>query len=77
MNTNRKINKANSYRLIQERLRNKALLKGVSLIAPETIFLSKDTKFGKNIVIEPYVVIGGKVKIGKSSVFQRSGLESK
>ena len=67
MNTNTKINKANSYRLIQERLRNKALLKGVSLIAPETIFLSKDTKFGKNIVIEPYVVIGAKVKIGDNA----------
>ena len=63
MNTNRKINKANSYRLTQERLRNKALLRGVSLIAPETIFLSKDTKFGKNVVIEPYVVIGEKVKL--------------
>ena len=66
MNTNRKINKANSYRLIQERLRNKALLKGVNMIAPETVFLSKDTKFGKNIVIEPYVVIGEKVKIGNN-----------
>ena len=68
MNTNTKINKANSYRLIQERFRNKALLKGVSLIAPETIFLSKDTKFGRNVVIEPYVVIGAKVKIGNNVV---------
>ena len=42
MKTNVKLNKANSYRLSQERLRNKALLKGVNLIAPETIFLSKD-----------------------------------
>ena len=66
MNTNTKINKANSYRLFQEQLRNKAMLKGVNLIAPETIFLSNDTKFGKNVTVEPYVVIGRNVKIGNS-----------
>ena len=67
MNTNNKLNKANSYRLSQELLRNKALKKGVNLIAPETIFLSKDTFFGKNVTVEPYVVIGTKVKIGDNS----------
>ncbi len=67
MNTNNKLDKANSYRLSQEFLRNKALKKGVNLIAPETIFLSKDTLFGKNVTIEPYVVIGAKVKIGDNS----------
>ena len=67
MNTNNKLNKANAYRLSQEILRNKALLKGVNLIAPETIFLSSDTTFGKNITIEPYVVIGPKVKIGDNT----------
>jgi len=67
MNTNNKLNKANSYRLSQELLRNKALRKGVNLIAPETIFLSQDTFFGKNVTIEPYVVIGPKVKIGDNS----------
>tara|TARA_B100000945_G_scaffold148018_1_gene118539 strand:- start:6448 stop:7098 length:651 start_codon:yes stop_codon:yes gene_type:complete len=66
MNTNIKINKANSYRLLQESLRNKAMTMGVTLIAPETIFLSKDTKFGRNVIIEPYVVIGSNVKIGNS-----------
>ena len=64
MNTNIKLKKANAYRLTQEKLRNKALSKGVNLIAPETIFLSQDTTFGKNVTIEPYVVIGKKVKIG-------------
>ena len=68
MNTNTKIKKVKSYRVIQEKLRNKALLRGVNLMAPETIFLSKDTKFGKNVVIEPYVVIGSKVKIGNNVV---------
>ncbi len=67
MNTNTKLNKANAYRLSQEKLRNKALSKGVNLIAPETIILSKDTIFGKNVTVEPYVVFGPKVKIGDNS----------
>ena len=67
MKRNNKLDKANSYRLSQEVLRNKALSKGVNLIAPETIFLSKDTLFGKNVTVEPYVVFGPKVKIGDNS----------
>ena len=67
MKRNNKLNKANSYRLSQEVLRNKALTKGVNLIAPETIYLSKDTIFGKNVTVEPYVVFGSKVKIGDNS----------
>ena len=67
MKTNNKLNKANAYRLSQDNLRNKALSKGVNLIAPETIFLSNDTTFGKNVSVEPYVVFGPKVKIGDNS----------
>jgi len=51
-------------KLNQENLRNKAMKEGVTLKAPETVFLSSDTKFGKNVVINPYVVIGRKTKIG-------------
>ena len=50
----------------QEKLRNHAMEIGVTLISPETVFLSNDTKFGKNVVINPYVVIGKKTKIGNS-----------
>jgi len=49
----------------QEKLRNKAMELGVTLKSPETVFLSADTKFGQNITIHPYVVIGQKVKIGR------------
>ena len=48
---------------IQINLRNKFLKKGVKMISPETIFFSKDTKIGKNVTIEPYVVILEKVSI--------------
>ena len=47
-------------------LRKKFLKDGVKMIGPETIFFSKDTKIGKNVIIEPYVVIGQKVKIGNN-----------
>ena len=70
MKTNIKFKKANLYRLNQEKLRNKAMLKGVNLLAPETIFLSSDTLFGRNITIEPYVVIGSKVKIGNNTLIK-------
>ena len=50
----------------QEKLRNQAMKKGVTLKSPETVFLSKDTKFGKNVVINPYVVIGEKTIIGNN-----------
>ena len=50
----------------QEKLRNQAMKAGVTLRAPETIFLSNDTKFGKNVVINQYVVIGKKTKIGNN-----------
>ena len=50
----------------QEKLRNQVMKIGVTLKAPETVFLSNDTKYGKNVVINPYVVIGKKTKIGNN-----------
>ena len=51
---------------LQNKLREKFFKVGVKMIGPETIFFSKDTKIGKNVIIEPYVVIGRKVKIGNN-----------
>jgi len=50
----------------QYRLRNKFINMGVKMLGPETIYFSKDTKIGKNVVIEPYVVFGSKVKVGNN-----------
>ena len=62
---------------IQNKLRNKFLKSGVKMIGPETIFFSKDTKVGKNVTIEPYVIIGSKVKIGNNVIIKSfSHLES-
>ena len=51
----------------QERLREKFMKNGVKMLAPETVYFSKDTKIGKNVTIEPYVVLGEKVKIQNNS----------
>ena len=51
---------------IQTNLRNRFLKLGVKMVSPETIHFSNDTKIGKNVTIEPYVVFGAKVKIGKN-----------
>ena len=50
----------------QIKLRGKFIKFGVKMIDPETIFFSEDTKIGKNVIINPYVVIGKKVKIGNN-----------
>ena len=63
--------------IIQNKLRNKFLKSGVQMTGPETIFFSNDTKIGKNVIIEPYVVIGKKVKIGNNVIVKSfSHLES-
>ena len=61
----------------QKKLRNKFLKLGVKMIGPETIFFSEDTKIGKNVIIEPYVVIGPNVKINNNVIIKSfSHLES-
>jgi len=62
---------------VQNKLRHKFLASGVKMLGPETIFFSNDTKIGKNVTIEPYVVIGKKVKIGNNVIIKSfSHLES-
>ena len=59
----------NSQKL-QDKLRKKFLKSGVEMSGPDTIFFSDDTKIGKSVIIEPYVVIGSKVKIGNNVVIK-------
>ena len=61
----------------QEKLRNQAMKMGVTIKAPETVFLSDDTKFGNNVTINPYVVIGKKTKIGNNvEIFSFTHIEN-
>ena len=56
--------------LNQKKLREKFIKSGVKMAGPETVFFSKDTKIGKKVTIEPYVVIGSKVKIGNNVIIK-------
>ena len=61
---------------LQDNLRRKFVKLGVKMVAPNTVFFSKDTKIGKNVSIDPYVVIGKKVKIQNNvKIFSFSHLE--
>jgi len=60
---NTKAQLAETEAALQARLRTAAMEAGVTLVAPETVFLAADTKFGRDVTIEPYVVIGPEVTI--------------
>ena len=62
---------------LQDSLRKKFRKQGVKMIAPDTVFFSKDTKIGKNVSIDPYVVFGQKVKIQNNvKIFSFSHIEN-
>jgi bifunctional UDP-N-acetylglucosamine pyrophosphorylase/glucosamine-1-phosphate N-acetyltransferase len=65
---NTKAQLAEAEQVMQARLRKAALDAGVTLIAPETIYLAADTAFGKDVTIEPFVFIGPGVSIADGAV---------
>ncbi|MEH2534398.1 bifunctional UDP-N-acetylglucosamine pyrophosphorylase/glucosamine-1-phosphate N-acetyltransferase [Bradyrhizobium sp. AZCC 1588] len=65
---NNKAQLAEAEAVLQARLRQAALEAGVTLIAPETVYLAADTKFGSDVTIEPFVVIGPGVTIADGAV---------
>lgn len=65
---NTKAQLAEAEAVMQARLRKQALEAGVTLIAPDTVYLAADTKFGKDVTIEPFVVIGPGVSIDDGAV---------
>jgi bifunctional UDP-N-acetylglucosamine pyrophosphorylase/glucosamine-1-phosphate N-acetyltransferase len=65
---NTKAQLAQAEQVMQVRLRQAALDAGVTLIAPETVYLAADTTFGRDVTIEPFVVIGPGVTIADGAV---------
>jgi bifunctional UDP-N-acetylglucosamine pyrophosphorylase/glucosamine-1-phosphate N-acetyltransferase len=65
---NTKTQLAEAEQVMQARLRKAALDAGVTLIAPDTVYLAADTTFGKDVTIEPFVVIGPGVSIADGAV---------
>jgi len=67
---NTKAQLAETETVLQQRLRNAALEAGVTMIAPETVFLSSDTVFGRDVVVEPFVVFGPGVVVEDNAVIR-------
>src|SRR5262249_61376570 len=66
INTNTQL--AETGAVLQQRCRQAAMEGGVTLMAPETVFLSSDTKFGRDVVVEPFVVFGPGVTVEDNAV---------
>jgi bifunctional UDP-N-acetylglucosamine pyrophosphorylase/glucosamine-1-phosphate N-acetyltransferase len=56
--------------ILQDRLRHSAMNQGVTMQAPETVFLNADISFGRDVIIEPHVVIGAGTVIGDGSIIK-------
>ena len=67
---NTKAQLAETEAALQQRLRKAAMEAGVTLVAPETVFLAADTKFGRDVVVEPYVVFGPGVTVEDNAVIR-------
>ncbi len=79
---NTKAQLAEAEAVFQARLRHAALDAGVTMVAPETVYLAADTRFGRDVTIEPFVVIGPGVSIADGAVIHsfsphRAGLDRK
>jgi bifunctional UDP-N-acetylglucosamine pyrophosphorylase / glucosamine-1-phosphate N-acetyltransferase len=67
---NTKAQLAETEAALQQRLRKAAMDAGVTLVAPETVFLSSDTKLGRDVVVEPFVVFGPGVTVEDNAVIR-------
>ncbi len=67
---NTKAQLAETEAALQQRLRKAAMEAGVTLIAPETVFLAADTKFGRDVTVEPYVMFGPGVTVEDNAVIR-------
>lgn len=68
MGVNDRLQLANAEALMQQRLRNAAMREGATLIAPETVFFSHDTRLGRDVLVEPHVFFGPGVRVADGAV---------
>lgn len=68
MGVNDRVQLAAVEAAMQRRLRSAAMLDGATLVAPETVFLSHDTRFGRDVTVEPHCVFGPGVTVGEGAV---------
>ncbi len=76
MGINDKKDLAMAHKIKQNKLRSKHLTAGVTMVDPDTVYFSEDTKIGKDVVIHPFVIIGKNVKIGnRTEIFSFTHIE--
>ncbi|MEM1201489.1 MAG: bifunctional UDP-N-acetylglucosamine diphosphorylase/glucosamine-1-phosphate N-acetyltransferase GlmU [Pseudomonadota bacterium] len=76
MGINDRVQLAEAEAITQTRLRREAMLGGATLVAPESTFLSADTRLGRDVIVEPHVVFGpGAVVENGAHVFSFSHIE--
>lgn len=68
LGVNDRVQLAACERVIQQRLREQHLRNGVTMTAPETVFLALDTQIGRDVLVEPHVVFGPGVTVGEGAV---------
>jgi bifunctional UDP-N-acetylglucosamine pyrophosphorylase/glucosamine-1-phosphate N-acetyltransferase len=61
---------AETEAVLQQRLRRAAMDAGVTLVAPETVYMCDDTSFGRDVVVEPFVVFGPGVTVEDNAVIR-------
>ncbi|MEQ8390395.1 MAG: bifunctional UDP-N-acetylglucosamine diphosphorylase/glucosamine-1-phosphate N-acetyltransferase GlmU [Thalassospira sp.] len=77
LGVNSRVQLAVAEAIMQDRLRDAAMVEGATLIDPESVFLSSDTKLGRDVIVEPNVVFGPGVVVGDNTVIKAfSHLES-
>jgi bifunctional UDP-N-acetylglucosamine pyrophosphorylase/glucosamine-1-phosphate N-acetyltransferase len=77
MGINARAELAAAEAVVQKRLRDAAMAEGVAMLAPETVFLSWDTKLASDVSIGPYVVFGPGVSVAAGAEIKAfSHLES-
>jgi bifunctional UDP-N-acetylglucosamine pyrophosphorylase / glucosamine-1-phosphate N-acetyltransferase len=70
MGVNDRAQLAQAEAALQDRLRRRVMAEGATLIAPDTVFLAYDARIGRDVLIEPHVVIGRGVEIGDGAVIR-------
>lgn len=61
---------AEAEAILQRRLRRHAMDNGATLVAPETVFFSADTRLGRDVVIEPNVFFGPGVSVEEGATIR-------
>ncbi len=64
LGVNSRVQLAEAEAVFQKQRRNALMESGVTMIDPETVYVSADTEIGSDVTLEPNVFIGPKVKIG-------------